>query len=763
MWSSVAPENIKSPAPSARSKHSATLVGEFVYILGGRNGNLPTKDFWKYNLVTGKWHQVKPVGDKLPCLQEHTAIAYRDSIYVFGGEVGFSNGTETPLWVYDIKLNSWKKKKAKKGVSTPKGRRGHTALVYNGSMLIYGGYQDLKGSTNELWAYHFETDSWHLISTAGRGSDQTPPPRHKHSAILQGDAMWIYGGMTDLQERSDLWKWDVPSRTWHCVKCKINPGPLHSHAATKLPTSHMLVFGGERNGQASSDLWKFSFALETWEKITINASAKPQPRSESIAIIISELLLNGSSTTSFDSKSLRIRTRTCTSADRSNRHSSYLPNNKVAPCEQTFVFHATQNNYTDGSDLAQQFSETNRSSRSFLQEIQKLSQLNIPRMSNKCSYTVLTGCAGDSTESLLRQHASPQTEIEVIDTDIDTPRRGSMIKSKSAYVIKKKYNSDASPSADEEQKETVAKKRVEFDSTATKIPREPISVPNFSVLTLPTPVLTPVEASKLVYLDSEDENDLLGKKSSKPSEKLNGVQANNEQSAYDGFKPIKKGESYSSHIGYADNPLYQEMIKSLEEKSRENVSSTSDYASIETVNRLSSASSYSVKTGTPQDENARNVERDRSGPFGFCNPNYMGPDIRAAMSDNKPDRKGIVKLLSTEEHCISDDDNALEMQSYNGTFSRNTKVVFRHSSRTKRPPPQSLAIDKGRSRSGGGEKCRAHSAGRAENKVENAKHEVFGPGVDPALKVYLYIFGGKEQGQVTVFQRPISIWRLKLF
>lgn len=41
------------------------------------------------------------------------------------------------------------------GVTTPKGRRGHTALVYNGSMLIYGGYRDLKGSSNELWAYHF--------------------------------------------------------------------------------------------------------------------------------------------------------------------------------------------------------------------------------------------------------------------------------------------------------------------------------------------------------------------------------------------------------------------------------------------------------------------------------------------------------------------------------------------------------------------------------------------------------------------------------
>lgn len=77
--------------------------------------------------------------------------------------------------------------------------------------------------------------------------------------------MWVYGGMTDLQERSDLWKWDIVSRTWQCIKCKISPGPLHSHAACKLPSS-MLIFGGERNGQNCNELWKFSFGMSVFYK-----------------------------------------------------------------------------------------------------------------------------------------------------------------------------------------------------------------------------------------------------------------------------------------------------------------------------------------------------------------------------------------------------------------------------------------------------------------------------------------------------------------
>ena len=51
--------------------------------------------------------------------------------------------------------NVWRKFKAPKGVVVPKGRRSHTATVFQDSMYIYGGYQDLKGSTSELWAFHF--------------------------------------------------------------------------------------------------------------------------------------------------------------------------------------------------------------------------------------------------------------------------------------------------------------------------------------------------------------------------------------------------------------------------------------------------------------------------------------------------------------------------------------------------------------------------------------------------------------------------------
>ena len=110
-------------------------------------------------------------------------VEHEDVIYVFGGELSFCNDQETPLWMYSIKVmimmivmmtvmmmmcqdNSWEKYRAPRGVVTPKGRRGHTAVVHGDCMYVYGGYQDLRGSSPELWALHLPSLTWHLVSQA---------------------------------------------------------------------------------------------------------------------------------------------------------------------------------------------------------------------------------------------------------------------------------------------------------------------------------------------------------------------------------------------------------------------------------------------------------------------------------------------------------------------------------------------------------------------------------------------------------------------
>ena len=51
-----------------------------------------------------------------------------------------------------------------------------------------------------------DTGRWQELTTAGPGC---PEGRHSHSAVVHDSAMWVFGGMTDLTERSDLWRLDL--------------------------------------------------------------------------------------------------------------------------------------------------------------------------------------------------------------------------------------------------------------------------------------------------------------------------------------------------------------------------------------------------------------------------------------------------------------------------------------------------------------------------------------------------------------------------
>ncbi|XP_014242265.1 uncharacterized protein LOC106662584 [Cimex lectularius] len=624
MWTPVTPKNDgNGKIPCSRSKHSVTLYGNHLYLIAGRNGNIPLKDLWRYSLSDGIWEQLDPSGDKPPNLQEHTAVAYKDSIYVFGGEVGFSACNEAPLWVYNVKNNNWRKVRGGKGATVPKGRRGHSALVHRSTMVIYGGYRDLKGSCNELWVFHFETESWHLLSN-GRVS---PPARHKHSMVIHDSSIWIFGGMTDLQERSDLWRFDTVRKLWLQVKCKVQPGSLHSHATCKLLSS-MLIFGGERAGQANNELWRFHFATETWEKLTLEGLI-PQPRSESVALTVPELLLQGNNCIS---KCSPKRVRSGSSIERQVKTRSSLNHRP--------------NTTPTASNL------------SILKEISKLSQINLTRLgqSGKCNYSVLS-----STESI--------SETSLV---------GEMVKSQSHHIIAKSLISPTT-------------------SVQPTLPRDPISVPNFSSLASCT--LTPVEVTKLVYLDDEEAPSSTAKQDF--------------FSIHQQLQPkTRKGFPKSASVRFG-NPLTTP---------EENCDETSDYASIETMNRISSSCNFE-----------KTKKENKEGPYSFSNPNYMGPDIKEILSDNE-----YVKTLNSPPDSVLED-------AQGRSNSRQEMIEL------KPIPPKSLPLALNSYNSqmniSTDRRVRASSATRTERET---------------TKFCVFIIGGKERGQVTVFKRPISIWKLQL-
>ncbi|KAJ8731068.1 hypothetical protein PYW07_004232 [Mythimna separata] len=523
MWSSVECGGSNGRAvPCARGKHSATLLGGHVYVLGGRGagGAVPLRDFWRYSLANGKWEKLECRGEPPPSLQEHSATAHEAKLYVFGGEAG-ALSNETPLWIYDTETQIWRKLPGQSGYTStvrrrgsrdtraaglgPRGRRGHSAHALKDCLLIYGGYKDLRGSTHELWAFHYESESWHQVRTVGAG-----PARHRHAAALHDNRLYVHGGQCDLRDCADLWHYDTMSRVWSHVRtpAKLSPSARSGHACVRAG-AHLYVFGGEAQGHSTNELWRFHFATETWERI-IQSLKWPSPRVDSCVLLI-------------PAEPPRVRSAPGARAACTRRSLHARPEPPA----------------------------------SLLKEISKLSSFHL-RKAARCSYSALAA-ERDSTESLVRQEAV------------------ALSKSHSAYVIDKRQPADGGESPREGD---VIESRSEMS-------REPISVPDFADMILPTPVLSPVEATKLVYLDSEDEEEM--------RREINNIKRDGRSSVkLDGKVTVVTIPKSASVRFIKDTTVTDEEEAEL---------STSDYASAERVNRLSGNS------------------------LGFSNPHYLGPDV----------------------------------------------------------------------------------------------------------------------------------------
>ncbi|XP_068231016.1 uncharacterized protein [Palaemon carinicauda] len=495
MWSSVVGSlgggsGGGSEMPGARHKHAVSVDQPSVYLLGGRHGNLPLKDFWVYDLVTRSWREVRDdSGCRPPSLQQHTMMAVGEKLFVFGGELCMSN--ETPLWIYHLKTRTWRKwrwagggrgpssiggggggsagppagygahrggvpagggsggRSGGAGASGPTGRRAHTAVIAGESMIIYGGYQDLRGSSAELWSFNLKDETWTQLASRG----EQPPARHAHSAVLHDNQMWVYGGMTDLQERNDFWRYDTVGRTWTQMRSRPSPGYLHSHVAAKLHSS-MIVFGGERQGEILNDLWRYYFVTGTWERL-MPSGIKPQPRSQFCAFIAPSHHIKGPRFHTSHSHSSTASSSSGYHSSSSHSRDSYRTR-RVHPDDPSVKGSSNSGNRALDGELCSEYQQVACSCheckgpdeedeeeldpsrlRSLIQRncshaptthlklsISKISQLNLSHLGRYYSYSMLSN---DSTESIVEE--SLASTCDSVGSKI--------VKSQSIHVMKK--------------------------------------------------------------------------------------------------------------------------------------------------------------------------------------------------------------------------------------------------------------------------------------------------------------------------------------
>jgi N-acetylneuraminic acid mutarotase len=82
--------NATGEIPPPRDSHSANIIGEYLYVIGGGDNKQRLNDMHRLCLRSWTWKKLDCIGDITAGRAGHVSIHYNDSIFIYGGGDGKS-------------------------------------------------------------------------------------------------------------------------------------------------------------------------------------------------------------------------------------------------------------------------------------------------------------------------------------------------------------------------------------------------------------------------------------------------------------------------------------------------------------------------------------------------------------------------------------------------------------------------------------------------------------------------------------------------
>lgn len=232
------------------------------------------KDIWCYQFDQQKWH--KSLGAH-KALTEHTSVVYENNMYIFGGNGGLVENYSNNVLSYPL---PFKPESVFTRIETqntaPPARSGHSAVVYQESMYVFGGWNG-HTSLNDFYSFNFESQSWKKIESEG-----TPPTKRRmHCTVVYEDSMFLFGGYDESRPaRSDneLYRYQFKTNTWETLKCHGSIPCGRSRAAAVVKNNFMYIIGGWDRVIHFDDSYRLDLEKFIWykEKTDLNMKIAQQ-------------------------------------------------------------------------------------------------------------------------------------------------------------------------------------------------------------------------------------------------------------------------------------------------------------------------------------------------------------------------------------------------------------------------------------------------------------------------------------------------------
>ncbi|KAG2678643.1 hypothetical protein I3760_11G011700 [Carya illinoinensis] len=274
-------ENVPAPSPRSNCTLNINPLKETELILyGGEfyNGNKTYVygDLYRYDVEKQEWKLVSSPNSPPP-RSAHQAVAWKNYLYIFGGEFTSPNQERfhhyKDFWMLDLKTNQWEQLNLK---GCPSPRSGHRMVLYKHKIIVFGGFYDTLREVryyNDLHMFDLDQFKWQEIKS--RPGSIWPSARSGFQFFIFQDEIFLYGGYSkevssdkNSSEKgivhSDLWSLDP--RTWEWSKVKksgMPPGPRAGFSMC-VHKRRALLFGGVVDMEIKGDVIMSLFLNELY-------------------------------------------------------------------------------------------------------------------------------------------------------------------------------------------------------------------------------------------------------------------------------------------------------------------------------------------------------------------------------------------------------------------------------------------------------------------------------------------------------------------
>ncbi|CAE7055308.1 unnamed protein product [Rhizoctonia solani] len=136
-----------SRSPPSRAGHAMVAHENRLFVFGGMDGNSPCNDTWCFDITTRVWSELYCTGEIPPPYVFHAITLVGDKVYLFGGR---SKQDEVlgQIWIFEINEQSWHR--LVYADIQPAARWRHTMATFDGKVLILGGTKDTEDESQDL-------------------------------------------------------------------------------------------------------------------------------------------------------------------------------------------------------------------------------------------------------------------------------------------------------------------------------------------------------------------------------------------------------------------------------------------------------------------------------------------------------------------------------------------------------------------------------------------------------------------------------------